>query len=161
MLGQAISQPLKRQAAVIGEDITPNRSRLLAAQVITHGPQVGFLGLDGIDPAALLQPGQHLGDNQRRQAAEADLPAAADCCAGPPPVILIQGRVGFPGRPQPHLMRVAVLAVAMPALARAGGHRARPAGRQRPGLRVADELFGADAQRLPEIQVRPAQPGRR
>ena len=122
-----------------------------------NGPQVSFFGLDGVDPAALLQPGQHLGDHQRRQAAEADLAAAADRRLGPPPVALRPGRVGFPGGAQPMLVGIAVAAVGIAALAGAGGDRARAAGSQRARHRVNQQVLDADAQRLPQVRRGAAQ----
>src|SRR5664279_1894549 len=60
----------------------------------------------------------------------------------------------------PHLMRVAVLALGVPALPRARRHRAARESRQRSGPAITEELIDAHPQGVLLVPMRPAQPRR-
>ncbi len=164
MGAQTRQQPLERKAAAGLADRVDDRGDLLGAQRSADRPQVGLLGLDSIDPAALLQADQHLGDHQRREATKADLAADPDRRLGLAPPGLVQDvhgqptrRGGSPGGTQPLLVRLAVATIGMAALARAGSHPAGTQGRQRNGQRVGAERGGTNAERPLEPQVATAQ----
>ena len=137
---QAVGQPGELQAAAVADDIVGDRAHLLGQQVVAERAQQGLVGLDRVDPAALLQAHQQFGDHQRRQATQTNLPAATDRRLGCPPMGFIQMRVACAGGAQPLLVRPAVEPVGMTALAGAGGDRARRARRKRAGLPVSKEL---------------------
>jgi hypothetical protein len=98
LTGQAVGQPGELQATTVGKDVLGQRAHLLPAQVITQRARHGLVGLDGVDPAALLQAEQHISDHQQRQAAETDLAATADRGLGPSPQLLVQLRIAAPWR---------------------------------------------------------------
>ncbi len=146
----AAEQPLEREAAAGFADRVGDRGDLLGAQRSADRPQVGLLGLDLIDPAALLQADKDLGDHQRPKATKADLPANPDRRLGLLPPRLVQSQPtrlgGSPGGTQPLLMRLAVDPIGMAALPWAGSHPAPIQGRKRNRCRMGEELHDLAAQ---------------
>jgi len=113
---------------LLGDHVVVERVHLLAAQVVDHGPQVGFFGLDPFGKAALGEPVEDLGHDEGIQAAQAHLAAETDCRLGPPPSQLVQGRVGPACVTQPELVGLAVATARVAALMGAGRHQTRPQG---------------------------------
>jgi hypothetical protein len=122
---QAVDQPGELQPAVAADSVVGDRPHLLAQQVVAERAQQGLVGLDRIDPAALLQAHQQFGHHKRRQTAQTNFAAATDRWLGCPPAGFIQVRVPCAGGAQPLLVRSAVEPVGVTALAGAGDNRAR------------------------------------
>ena len=162
MTDQAVGQPGEFQVAVVAGDVVGQRAHLTPPDVVADCPQHGVAGLDRVDPAALLQTHQQFGDHQRRQTTQTDLAAATDRRLGCLPTGFIQVRVACADGAQPLLVRIAVEAVGMAALAGAGGNRARRARRKRARLPVSKELVDiGNRQGAQLFCVGAAQPGAR
>ena len=96
---------------------------LLAAELVAHGPQDGLADLRP-GPGVLLDPVEHLGHHQRRQAPQAYHPGFGDGGDGHLPVMLVQP---WPGRLRGPPVSVVRLAQAVAAIRHpdAGQHPAR------------------------------------
>ena len=135
------------------------RGGLLAAQAVAGRPQgpVGDLGALLAD--AVLDPGQDLHDDERRQAAQADLPGLGDRRAGQVPLCLVGGRVGGDGGAPADVVGGAVAVLALAAAA-ARRDPARPERGQRPDPGVGQEVLDPRAGDTADPpRVRLAQPG--
>ena len=108
------------------------------AQVLSHRPQHVQPGGDALT-GPLLQAVEHLGGQQRRKPAQADLPAHRDRRRLRPPAFLVEpAAVLTAGNAQLRLVRLAVPGAAGP-IPRAGRHLARADRRQRTSLRAGQE----------------------
>jgi hypothetical protein len=104
----------------------------------------------------LLQPDQHLGDNNLGETPKADLPAPTDRCFGQPPTLLVEVPVLAAGAATPELMGLAVEAVVMAALLHTRDNPTRCAGVERLGRRVPTKLGRIKADRGGLIDMCPA-----
>lgn len=73
--GEGVGETDEAEVGLLGDHVGAERVHLLAAQVVDHGPQVGFFGLDPFGKAALGEPVEDLGHDEGIQAAQAHLAA--------------------------------------------------------------------------------------
>ena len=134
---EGVQQRADRLARNMTEVALLDRGDLLAAKRTAGRPQINVADLR---PAAgaLPDPEQHLHDHQRRQAAQAHLPAFGDRRLTPLPLPRVQTRVGRGGDPPPLIVSVAIAASAV-AGSGARRDRARQERRQRPDPGIGEE----------------------
>jgi hypothetical protein len=156
MSGEGVGEADEAGVGLLGDHVLVERAHLLAAQVVDHGPQVGFSGLDPFDETTLLEAEQDLGQDEGIQAAQAHLAAEADRRLGPPPSQLVEGRVRPVCVTPPELVGLAVVASRVAALAGAGRHQARPQGGQAHRARMSHERVDLEAEAAALVVVGPA-----
>jgi hypothetical protein len=104
-------------------------------------------------PRVLLQPEQHLRDDQRGQPAQADLTAVADRRFGRPPELFVHPRVAPSGLAQPQLVRLAVDTVAVAALLGTRGGPRTARSRTRGGPADVRTCAAVSPNRMPVVKL--------
>jgi len=139
MTRQCVQQRPDRLAGNLADAALLDRGDLLAAKRPAGRPQIHVRDFRSA-AGALPDAEQHLEDQQRRQPAQADLPAFGDRAFGDLPLPGVQARLGLRGGPPPLVVGVAI---AQGAVGDAGARhdRARLERRERPDPGIGQELF--------------------